>query len=300
MRHRGLSGVVRRESRRAKFLTSPSSAVRRRCLSSLDGLLQEHPSRPAWSAWPASTADFGLQQFPRSSDALLGRHALNQPSEGESALPDDRSPDAPAEPQQGARQASGPSPVRARSAWRRSRVRLRGRRGAWVAGAVAIVLAGTLASVLGAHALARSGADNARLAFHLSSTEVASTLTLAIQHEEDLIVSASAFVSANPHATPAAFDRWAASVRAMQRYPELAAISASSSSCPPHGSRASRRASPQRRCSPSAQTRSPRPSHCRSCRRAIARTTASRSRGWPATPPAISRRAWTTARSRRR
>ena len=111
--------------------------------------------------------------------------------------------------------------MRARSAWRRSRVRLRGRRGAWVAGAVAIVLAGTLASVLGAHALARSGADNARLAFHLSSTEVASTLTLAIQHEEDLIVSAGAFVSANPHATPAAFDRWAASVRAMQRYPEL-------------------------------------------------------------------------------
>jgi diguanylate cyclase (GGDEF)-like protein len=111
--------------------------------------------------------------------------------------------------------------VHALSAWRRSRVRLRGRRGAWVAGAVAIVLAGTLASVLGAHALARSGADNARLAFHLSSTEVASTLTLAIQHEEDLIVSAGAFVSANPHATPAAFDRWAESVRAMQRYPEL-------------------------------------------------------------------------------
>ncbi len=86
---------------------------------------------------------------------------------------------------------------------------------------MAIVLAGTLASALGAHAIARSGADNARLAFHLSATEVASTLTLAIQHEEDLIVSAGAFVSANPHASPAAFDRWAKSVHAMQRYPEL-------------------------------------------------------------------------------
>jgi diguanylate cyclase (GGDEF)-like protein len=101
------------------------------------------------------------------------------------------------------------------------RVRLCGRRGAWAAGAVAIVLGGTLASALGAHAIARSGADNARLAFHLSATEVASTLTLAIQHEEDLIVSAGAFVSANPHASPAAFDRWAKSVHAMQRYPEL-------------------------------------------------------------------------------
>jgi diguanylate cyclase (GGDEF)-like protein len=111
--------------------------------------------------------------------------------------------------------------MRGRGAWRRLRMRLHGRRGAWAAGAVAIVLAGTLASTLGAHAIARSGADKARLAFHLSSTEVTSTLTLAIQHEEDLIVSAGAFVSANPHASPAAFDRWAKSVRAMQRYPEL-------------------------------------------------------------------------------
>jgi diguanylate cyclase (GGDEF)-like protein len=91
----------------------------------------------------------------------------------------------------------------------------------WVAGALAIVLAGTLASALGARAIARSGAENSRLAFHLSSTEVASTLTLAIQHEEDLIISAGAFVSANPHASPADFDRWAESVHAMQRYPEL-------------------------------------------------------------------------------
>jgi diguanylate cyclase (GGDEF)-like protein len=86
---------------------------------------------------------------------------------------------------------------------------------------VAIVLGGTLGSVLGARAVARSSAGNARLAFHLSSAEIASTLTLAIQHEEDLIVSASAFVTGNPHASPAAFDRWVQSVHAMQRYPEL-------------------------------------------------------------------------------
>lgn|GEM_PF-5109582 len=88
---------------------------------------------------------------------------------------------------------------------------------------VAIVLAagGVFASVLGARALASSEAEQNTLAFHLASTGVASSLKLAILHEEDLIVSASAFVQANPSASPARFDRWAGSVGAMQRYPEL-------------------------------------------------------------------------------
>jgi diguanylate cyclase (GGDEF)-like protein len=87
--------------------------------------------------------------------------------------------------------------------------------------AALLVLAGTVASVLGAHALARSDADKGRLAFHLASAEIASTLKLAIQHEEDLVVTASAFVTGNPRASAADFDMWAESVRAMQRYPEL-------------------------------------------------------------------------------
>jgi len=94
-------------------------------------------------------------------------------------------------------------------------------RSIWSALTTLLVLAGMLASVIGARAVARSEAEKARLAFHLSSAEVASTLTLAIQHEEDLLVSASAFVTGNPHASPADFDRWARSVRAMERYPEL-------------------------------------------------------------------------------
>ena len=35
------------------------------------------------------------------------------------------------------------------------------------------------------------------------------------------MVSASAYVTGNPLATPADFDRWANSVQAMRRYPEL-------------------------------------------------------------------------------
>ncbi len=86
---------------------------------------------------------------------------------------------------------------------------------------VLLVLGGMLASALGARAMAHSDADKARLAFHLASAEIASTLTLAIQHEEDLILSGSAFISGNPGASAADFDRWAEAVRAMRRYPEL-------------------------------------------------------------------------------
>ena len=81
---------------------------------------------------------------------------------------------------------------------RRLRAATSGRRGFWAAVAVALVAGGTLAAVLGARAVASSEASKARLAFHLSSSEIASTLTLAIQHEEDLVVSASAFVTRQP------------------------------------------------------------------------------------------------------
>ena len=97
----------------------------------------------------------------------------------------------------------------------------RGNDWVWAAVTALVVLAGALASVLGARAIARSDASKARLGFHLAAAEVASTLKLAIQHEEDLIVSTSGFVRGNPGASPADFDRWAQSVQAMQRYPEL-------------------------------------------------------------------------------
>jgi diguanylate cyclase (GGDEF)-like protein len=97
----------------------------------------------------------------------------------------------------------------------------RGHAGIWVAVAALLALAGVLGSLLGARAVARSDANRARLSFHLASAEVASSVKLAIQHEEDLVVSAGAFVTGTPGASAAAFDRWARSVLAMQRYPEL-------------------------------------------------------------------------------
>jgi diguanylate cyclase (GGDEF)-like protein len=84
-----------------------------------------------------------------------------------------------------------------------------------------IVLAGVAGSVFSAHLLAQNDRREARSAFTTAAANVASTLTLAIQHEEDLVVSARAFISANPHASQAAFIRWTTVVEALKRYPEL-------------------------------------------------------------------------------
>jgi diguanylate cyclase (GGDEF)-like protein len=90
----------------------------------------------------------------------------------------------------------------------------------WLVTALLVVL-GTVGALFGARSVAKTDADRERLAFHLTSSEIASTLALAIQHEEDLVVSTSAFVATGGHISPASFDRWAESVHAMRRFPEL-------------------------------------------------------------------------------
>jgi len=90
-----------------------------------------------------------------------------------------------------------------------------------IAVAAMLFCAAMLAAVVGARAVAHSDSVKARLSFNLASAEIASTLKLAIQQEEGLVISASAYVASNPQGTPKQFDRWAASVRALQRYPEL-------------------------------------------------------------------------------
>jgi diguanylate cyclase (GGDEF)-like protein len=87
--------------------------------------------------------------------------------------------------------------------------------------AVLLVIGGTGATVFGASSVSHSEEQKARLAFHFASAEVASTLKLAIQREEDLIISSSAFVSAAPDVTPGQFDRWVESTKALERFPEL-------------------------------------------------------------------------------
>ena len=84
---------------------------------------------------------------------------------------------------------------------------------------------GVLATLFGANEIARNATTRSRDGFRSSSAQIASTLQLAIQHEEDLVVAARAFVVGDPAAPPSAFRRWTTSVAALQRYPELVSIS---------------------------------------------------------------------------
>ena len=98
----------------------------------------------------------------------------------------------------------------------------RTRLGIWLPLALLILLVGLTWSVVLAQSLANSEAKNARDAFRFASDEIASSLKLSISHEEDLVVSTSAYVVRSPAArTPVAFDRWIESVEALRRFPEL-------------------------------------------------------------------------------
>jgi diguanylate cyclase (GGDEF)-like protein len=98
------------------------------------------------------------------------------------------------------------------------------RKSAWAAVAVLCVAAGTAGSVLGAHAVARTDATKARVAFPRTSAGIALTLKLAIQREEELGVSASTFFAEKPQASAAEFRAWATWAQTLRRYPELERI----------------------------------------------------------------------------
>lgn len=94
----------------------------------------------------------------------------------------------------------------------------------WLVIAVAIVIAGGAGSLFAGHVAARNDAQESRLRFATSSHEIASTLTLALQHEEDLVVNAGAFFVLGPTSTQSEFRQWMGASRAFARYPELSGI----------------------------------------------------------------------------
>jgi len=83
---------------------------------------------------------------------------------------------------------------------------------------------GAIGSVFGAAAVAASDGRQSRQSFVSSSAEIASTLKLAIQHEQDLAVGVAAFLVGNPLASEAQFLQWTKFVNAFGRYPELQGI----------------------------------------------------------------------------
>jgi signal transduction histidine kinase len=91
----------------------------------------------------------------------------------------------------------------------------------WVAVAAVLVVCGLLGSTLVAISVGHSDEQRSRRSVEASATAIASTLQLAIQREEDLVVSAGGFWVGNPQASQGQFIQWANGVQALQRYPEL-------------------------------------------------------------------------------
>ena len=98
------------------------------------------------------------------------------------------------------------------------------RRSFWIAIAVGVVTIGFLGSYFGAKNLAQSDVQQAHQNLQTSSVEIASALNLAIQHEQDLAISAGAFNVENPNASESSFINWVNDVEAFQRYPEILAV----------------------------------------------------------------------------
>lgn len=95
----------------------------------------------------------------------------------------------------------------------------------WPAMSAVVLAVGILGSVIGAWQVHRTVEQSARQTFQASAAQIASTLKLAILHEQDLVIGAAAVFVRNPQTTEAEFLQWTASTSAFKRYPELQGIS---------------------------------------------------------------------------
>ena len=94
----------------------------------------------------------------------------------------------------------------------------------WLAASALLLALGAVGSVFGALAVARNQGQQSRQASTATAMAISSTFQLAIQHEQDLVIGAGAFVVRNPDASQADFVQWTSTVRAFQRYPEVVGI----------------------------------------------------------------------------
>ncbi len=94
----------------------------------------------------------------------------------------------------------------------------------WFCVAALLVVLATIGSVLGASVVAHNDAQRSKDSLVASSIGIASTLKLAIQQESSLVISAQAFVVANPTASNAQFLSWIATMQVAKRFPEVTGI----------------------------------------------------------------------------
>jgi diguanylate cyclase (GGDEF)-like protein len=95
-------------------------------------------------------------------------------------------------------------------------------RGGIVAAVIVVLVFGTLGSLIAARAVDDQQSARAERAFATTSTAIAAALKLAIQRDDDLLLSGASFVFAGaPKLSNPRFIRWATSMHVLRRYPEL-------------------------------------------------------------------------------
>ena len=75
----------------------------------------------------------------------------------------------------------------------------------WLTAAALLVAAGTAGSLLGSSVVAHDDGERSHQTLDSSSMAISSTLKLAIQQENNLVISAKAFVVSNPNASNSNF-----------------------------------------------------------------------------------------------
>jgi diguanylate cyclase (GGDEF)-like protein len=95
----------------------------------------------------------------------------------------------------------------------------------WLALAVLVIVAGSAGSVFGVSVYSRLHARGSHQAFEASAQAIASVLTLSIQRQQDLAISAGALFSDNPDVIQAEFLQWTKAESVFARFPQLQSIS---------------------------------------------------------------------------
>jgi diguanylate cyclase (GGDEF)-like protein len=97
------------------------------------------------------------------------------------------------------------------------------RRRWWIV-AVIVMIIGSTAASFGNRALVRTMNESSRQLFVTSSQTIASTLQLALQHEQDLVTTTGAYFVANPSSNSALFHKWIVASNTFARYPEVVGV----------------------------------------------------------------------------
>ena len=94
----------------------------------------------------------------------------------------------------------------------------------WAIVAIALALAGIVVALLAASAVAANDEHRSRQQFETTSADVASTISLDLRHEQDLVVNASAFALLNPGVTTSQLRNWIDKTDVFNRYPEVEGV----------------------------------------------------------------------------